>query len=194
VKIYKIAQTQYSDMYDLYEEVNEHVSSILSEYYDESRVQGSQMSWSVVPFARLQKIWQDYMKYGFVRDEKGLNMIADQILQNISKLEAATQLAGHGQLSDEEIEEQYGYKAPEGDNADFYFDFLSTKFGVPISDYGLKPLWSLAEKLIETQDYVQKLIIIDRMLNVVHQRGDLAALFIEGGYESLQQLSGKYNL
>jgi len=75
-----------------------------------------------------------------------------------------------------------------------YFDFLSTKFGVPISDYGLKPLWSLAEKLIETQDYVQKLIIIDRMLNVVHQRGDLAALFIEGGYESLQQLSGKYNL
>jgi hypothetical protein len=32
-------------------------------------------------------------------------------------------------------------------------------------------------------------VLVDRMLNVVHQRGDLAALFIEGGSASLSELS-----
>ena len=40
-------------------------------------------------------------------------------------------------------------------------------------------------------DYEKKLLLIDSILNIVHQRSDLATWFVQGGRESLTQLSGK---
>ena len=36
----------------------------------------------------------------------------------------------------------------------------------------------------------EKIVIIDQILNVAHQRSDLASWFIEGGSYSLSKLSG----
>ena len=88
----------------------------------------------------------------------------------------------------------------EGDfetNYDFYEDFLRVQQGsdenpsyeIPVSDYGLKPLWELAEELVNSTSYEESLVIVDQMLNVIHQRGDLASLFVEGGIRSLAELS-----
>ena len=55
------------------------------------------MDWDLVPAPRLIKIWNDYMKTGFVRDEKGIDMIAEIILTNIAKLNVNTILCGHEQ-------------------------------------------------------------------------------------------------
>jgi hypothetical protein len=91
-----------------------------------------------------------------------------------------------------EIIEANGYEINEDDEEtkdDFYQYFLETQYGTPISDYGLKPLWNIALKLAESNNDEEKLMLIDQMLNVVHQRGDLAALFIEGGSGALTQLS-----
>jgi hypothetical protein len=169
--------------------VNDAYSDILNEYFRKGRKKGSKMSWSVVPFGRLRKIWEDYAKFGFVRDEAGLNQIYIQILRNLARIQAATDLAGHGTMEVNDIVTERGFKPIADDNTDFYFEFINTAYGTPISDFGLPQLWNLAEKLTSAKTSEEKLVAIDRMLNVVHQRGDLAALFVEGGIPSLSQLS-----
>lgn len=178
---------------DTYEAISYARSSILSEFFSKKRKKGSKMSWTVVPFARLKKIWEDYSIYSVVRDEKGIEEIVDIMLNNLARLQASTELSGHTQQDPNDIMEEEGFpRLKDGSKQadDFYWNFLETDYGTPISDYGLNPLWKLAEQLTSAQNAEQKLVIIDQMLNICHQRGDLAALFIEGGTKSLSQLSG----
>lgn len=58
-----------------------------------------------------------------------------------------------------------------------------------ISDYGLKPLQELAGQLLNTHNSSSKVVVIDRMLNVVHQRSDMASWFVQGGSNALADLS-----
>jgi len=220
--------------------------------------------WSVIPFPRLKKIWEDFMMYGSVRDTKGLEMINDLMIDNTSKVSIFTNLAGHTQWGDEEaFDENIGYwvneqlnclfpskkvdtnqleipydntksgykqkepvKDPEpctivvhpfaqnffDENYDgemtrekFYellfeemkgrfFDYYQNdpegKLGGFISDYGLRPLEELLVELLRASTPEEKLLLIDRMLNVVHQRSDIADWFVEGGSHALAQLSG----
>jgi len=170
---------------DVYDDVFSEHSNIMEEYYDKKRKKGTKMNWVVIPFARLKKIWEDFSRYGIVRDTRGLDEIVNQIMKNLARLQAATDLSGHGGGFD--IEDT-GYEDPGGQNIDFYFDFLSTKYGEPVSDYGLPKLWKIAEKIYQTKKYEEKLLLLDQFLNVIHERGDLAALFIEGGSQSLTKL------
>ena len=223
--------------------------------------------WSVIPFPRLKKIWEDFMMYGSVRDTRGLEMIEDLMIDNTSKVSIFTNLAGHTQWGDEEaFEENIGYwvneqlncilpsqkadtsqleipydnpksgykqkqpvKDPEpcnsatavhpfaqqyvddnynGDSVgkeeirgmlfdemkgrffDYYQNDPEGKLGGFISDYGLKPLEELLVQLLRATTPEEKLLLIDRMLNVVHQRSDIADWFVEGGSHALGQLSG----
>jgi len=177
-KEYDIKAEEYFEMYD------EQIRNILEDYYDKKRKKGSMMSWDVIPFARLKKIWNDYTKTGVIRDEKGMQSIADQMIRILVRLNASNDLAGHGPGIDDE------YDRPSGDNAEFYFDYLETKHGTPISDYGLPKLNEIGNKLMFANDPVEQLLLVDQMLNIVHQRGDLSALFVEGGRASLDQLAG----
>jgi hypothetical protein len=81
------------------------------------------------------------------------------------------------------------------------YDELTTKFtwyytedpeeGQPyISDYGMQPLMTLVGELRRETKPEDKLVTIDKMLNVVHPRSDMASWFIEGGSSSLSKLSG----
>lgn len=174
---------------DIFELISNAQYEIMAEYYSKGRKKGSMMSWSVVPYARLKKIWKDFAELGFVRDEEGLNQIIDKVLSNLARLQAATELSGHSQLDSSEIIKELGFRVPGGKNADFYFYFLETPYGSPISDYGLPKLWALAEQLLTKTTAEEKLVVLDQFLNVIHPRGDLAALFIEGGKSSLADLS-----
>lgn len=178
---------------DVIYSVREAQENILREYYDKRRKKGSMMSWSVIPFDRLKKIWEDYAKTGVVRDERGVDDIANSILKILARLQASTDLAGHSQggMGGEDVAEELGFKPIDGRNSDFYWDFLETPYGTPVSDFGLPQLWKIAEQLFSARNAEDKLLLIDQMLNVVHQRGDLAALFIEGGSGALSQLSAK---
>lgn len=72
---------------------------------------------------------------------------------------------------------------------DYYI--VDPKSGQPyLSDYGLKPLVSLSYELSTTIEPEKKVVVIDKMLNVVHQRSDMAAWFVQGGSQALSQLSG----
>ncbi len=70
------------------------------------------------------------------------------------------------------------------------YDYFDDENGMArISDYGLEPLFKLLCKLVEDKTSESKLVTIDRILNVVHQRSDIAGWFIEGGSNSLLELS-----
>jgi hypothetical protein len=73
---------------------------------------------------------------------------------------------------------------------DYYMNDPEGKMGGFISDYGLKPLEDLLSELLRATTPEEKLLLIDRMLNVVHQRSDIADWFVEGGKSALAQLSG----
>jgi len=62
--------------------------------------------------------------------------------------------------------------------------------GQPVlTDYGLQPLLDLSEILITQDDPGEIIITINKMLDISHQRSDLAELFIEGGSKSLDFIS-----
>ena len=109
MKIYRIAQINSFD--DAASAISDEYSNILSEYY---RVKGKRgkpsphMSWKVIPFSRLKKIWVDYAKTGVVRDISGMDGIKSQLLGILAKLQAANDLSWHGSTSDEEIFESTG--------------------------------------------------------------------------------------
>jgi hypothetical protein len=188
VQDFLIRTAQYESYEDVLYSVDDAREDLMREFYNKRRKKGSMMSWSVIPFARLKKIWDDYAKYGVVRDEQGINEISNHMLKNLARLQAATELGGHSQLNTDEWAKEMGFKPIGGRNDDFYGSFLETQYGTPISDYGLPQLWELANNLLSASSSESKLVILDQMLNVCHQRGDLAALFIEGGKGSLDQL------
>lgn len=57
------------------------------------------------------------------------------------------------------------------------------------SDYGAKPLMTLALKLVEQDSPEEIIVTINKILDVAHQRSDLAELFVVGGSESQYEIS-----
>jgi hypothetical protein len=72
---------------------------------------------------------------------------------------------------------------------DYYMNDEEGEKGGFISDYGLEPLMTLLSQLRKETRPEDKLVTIDKMLNVVHQRSDIAKWFVEGGSRALAQLS-----
>lgn len=145
--------------------------------------------WTVIPFPRLKKIWEDFMTYGSVRDTRGLEMIEDIIQTNILKLYVNTELSGHSEVDPKYDFEEYGYT--EQDMEDFwsYIDKISD---YAFNDFGGRRLGltTLLGQVRKARTPEEKLPILDQILNVVHQTSDLASYFVEGGSSALSQLSG----
>ena len=61
------------DMYDARDNVQEEIFSDF--LYNNNEDFTKNITWQVVPYTRLKKIWEDYMKMGTVRDVKGIDAI-----------------------------------------------------------------------------------------------------------------------
>ncbi|MDA3779290.1 MAG: hypothetical protein PF487_03510 [Bacteroidales bacterium] len=59
-----------------------------------------------------------------------------------------------------------------------------------LSDFGLKPLYKLGREMADSNDATELIVLINKVLDVSHQRSDLAELFIEGGSATLDYISG----
>ena len=146
--------------------------------------------WHTVPAARLTKIWTDYSKNGFVRDVKGLEYIAQIMMENTQKLYANTLLAGHTEHSPEDyVQERLEGSWTEEDDYQFADHILDENNAWRISDYALRPLMEDSLQLMTANSPEQKLLIIDRMLNRIHARSDIAGLYVEGGTSTLNALA-----
>lgn len=57
-----------------------------------------------------------------------------------------------------------------------------------LSDFGLKPLWKLGQDLLNDKTPEEMIVTINKILDVSHQRSDLAEIFIEGGSSTLSAI------
>jgi hypothetical protein len=254
--------------WDLYEKQNDIKFQILHDFlYRNNPELTKRIPWRVVPAARLKKIWEDFIRHGVVRDEKGLDMIESIMISNALKLQVMTELAGHTSSDpDYDFEEAWGYyvddyigrvmpqpyadvdqteipfedptqphkrkpyREPFEPNSNFdnirnipfqnyveehendlnpqtikkdlmeiltehfyeYYSVDSQGHNI-LSDYGTDPLVNLAFELAKENNAEKKVVIIDKMLNIVHQRSDLATWFVEGGSRALSNISGYYS-
>ena len=151
---------------------------------------GGKQSWDFIPFPRLKKIWEDYIRYGFVRDEKGLDIIERVLTRNILKLNANTELSGHVSYSVDDKLEDYGLTIDDIWESEFGFNNYMRDDVTNISDYGLEPLLKLLVELRRKTKPEDRLVVMDKILNVVHYTSDLANIFLRGGSRDLDQLSG----
>ena len=174
------------------EEADAAKMDIMREFY-EARKKGvakpNSQPWTLIPAARLIKIWKDYARYGVVHDINGLNEIADRIIKNVARLAANTEFVGHTMVDpEEEYAEDFEYYGIKKKDMGRFMNFIQDdKF----SDYALKPLQDIVFEMMGAKTPEQRLILIDRALNVIHQRGDISAIFVEGGRDTLEYLAGQ---
>ena len=155
---------------------------------------GLKQSFQLAPIYRINKIWKYFAEHGIVLDEKGIEVIGMIFVRNIAMLSVNTELAGHTQNRPEDILIGFDDElTPEqvefilGDGLDNYIEDYNGQ--LRISDYGLPKLENLAFKFLSKDNTAEeKLMTIDMMLNVVHQRSDLSRIFVEGGAQSLDIL------
>ena len=196
------------DLYDLmndvkYQMFGEYISAVKKESPDpeNGKYLKARQSWEVVPFVQLKTVWEAFIDQGKVPDRMMvmLDKIEEVITENICKLNINTEMAGHSQHSPKEEWRQYLEGQIDEDKMDAYIDYLDSSFvdwieepsgQMRISDYGLDPLNKKLSELRKIGIPEKKLKKIDEILNVVHQRSDIAGMFIEGGSRALSQLSG----
>jgi len=142
---------------------------------------GSKQSWTTIPASEINRLWNEYAKWGRVGDHEALARVIEQFKENVAKLSANSELCGHGTSAPDY--EDLGLDENDQELMERFYYWVTE-----ISDYGTGPLINLAFSLDEAKSAEEALLILDRMLGVVHQRSDLSALFVEGGSKTLDQL------
>jgi len=132
----------------------------------------------------------------------------EKVINNIAILEAMTAIGGHtSYFPFEELNDIFFYDCDLGkctkeisDYSDACklleeYDLEDKNFPVwsngqwLLSDYGLEPLLKLSYEIGCMKDASMILLHLDKILNIVHERSDIAELFIVGGSKSLTQIS-----
>ena len=143
---------------------------------------GKPLVWPVASKARVHRVWEGFVKDGYVRDEEALDKIFMTMRDSVVRLEIATVVAEHSGVSPDTIlSEHLGEEQYEA-FAEWLVDFNGA---CRLSDYGLAPLQDAMALAFEAKTPAERLKYLDRALNVVHARGDLALLFIEGGRQTV---------
>ncbi len=158
-----------------------------------------------------QKALNDFMKFGQITNypTKYIYDWKNIIIENFTYLDVITMFYGHTSSFDVDTfndivfntdetgnrvndwSEAWEYIEENGYNE--ILDNILPKFSNGhdlISDYGLEPLRKIVEELYQTNDPNKILILINKALDVSHQRSDLSEIFIEGGENSLNRISG----
>ena len=194
----------YYDFYDI-----QHVHEILNEFMSDKENGRQVKKWRLIPFEQYRNALIEFVRYGeFMRfPTKYIDHWSEIVTENTMAIQAITELAGHtnhfpiddlndfiyGDIKGGENGEYFtNYKDGHDylDNLGFY-DWCKLPDGSDgWSDFGLKPLFKLIMELEEQTTPEKKIVVINKILDVYHQRGDLASAFIQGGSKALSQISG----
>lgn len=158
-----------------------------------------------------QKALNDFMKFGEITNypTKYIEDWKNIIINNYMYLDVITMFYGHTNYFDVDTfndmvlnTDETGNRVNDWSEAmeyieengyDEILDNILPKFSNGhdlISDYGLEPLRKIVHELLTTTDPNEVLVLINRALDISHQRSDLSEIFIEGGEQSLNRISG----
>lgn len=176
---------------DFLEMLFEAPGRVLEQY--RHRGAGESQTWQTVPVGVIQRIWNQHAQ-GFIPEssEKFIDRIAEKFMWNVAQLYGNTVLCGHTMEDPDEIAELWGLDPlTEEDYAEGIDEFMYHEGhgNICISDYALDPLIKDCAQLSQADTPEEKIVILDRMINRIHMRGDIASLFVEGGVPSLDELS-----
>ena len=124
------------------------------------------------------------------------------IMKNTAILRANTDLAGHSmsfpgyevaefaeRIDGMKIEPDYDEGSEWLDKKGLY-DWMQMPDGNDAwSDYGLEPLEKIFIEYNENLPPEKVLVLVNRALDVYHQRGDMASIFIQGGSKALSKIA-----
>lgn len=147
---------------------------------------GRPLDWPVLPRALVHRVWSDFSRDGYVRDDRALDNIFSAIRDNVMRLKLGTIAAEHTEVSPEVFFEEY--LTPEQCEPFALWMIETENDGWRLSDYGLEPLIDAVALAFEARTPALRLKYLDRALHVTHCRGDLAKLFIEGGRQSVVEM------
>lgn len=175
------------DFYRRRDEQLKDLATLLKQSQGKGRV-----PWKTIPASLLKRVWLIFGKYNRIK-ENDIDKIADQLLTNIARLQASTEMMGHTSYDARpEIEDNYGITFTDEEWDDWMSNYFTSKRGGwLLSDYGLEPLRKLYVVIFNAKTPEEKLYACDKALNVVHQRGDLAAMFVEGGVSTLNAIANQ---
>ena len=156
-----------------------------------------------------QKALEEFTKYGKLTSfpTKYVYQWMGIIIKNTIILDSNTALAGHKTYFPMDdfisfVERHFPEKAEEIDNIDEYdfldelglYDWMQMPDGSDAwSDFGLEPIEKILMKYNDNSTPEETLVLINKVLDVYHQRGDLPSIFIQGGTSSLSQITnGRY--
>ena len=179
-----------SDDYVHFDDFIERRDRILHKIINDFLKGAKHIYWPTIKSETLANVWLKYGKYGIV-DEEAMEKIADQMIDLVARLTVSTELSGHTPDDVREELDGIGYTFTDKQWKKL-LDTLEDKDGQwYLSNYGLEPLKRLALRLYKAETPEDKLHIVDRMLNVVHQRSDLAAMFVQGGTTTLNKIENQ---
>ena len=196
--------------YDYYEEYG--VDYVLNEFF--SNPNGKQNWGTLINPNMYEKALKEFTRFGTLTNSTFPSKYVYQwmgiIMRNTATLEANTQLAGHSQhfpIGDVvDFAENKGIELePTYDDcsnwleAQGLYDWMQMPDGSDAwSDYGLSPLWEIIKEYDENLPPEEVLVLVNRALDVYHQRGDMASIFIQGGSsthtrisENVEKMKGK---
>lgn len=174
--------------YDFVERYDKALESVVSAF--EASKKGDIYKWPKVRAARLKRVWLDFGKSGVVRDEKGAAEIRERILSNIALLRVTTELMAHSERSPKDVLEPHGEFSDS--DIDRLGDFLTDADGsYMLSDYGLPRVEQLYQNLFSAETSEEIVLAADKILNVIHQRSDMAGFFVEGGTKTLNEIASQ---
>jgi hypothetical protein len=171
----------------------------------ESIKQGKKIKYNKINPIQYKNALLEFMKYGeFYRFPSKIIIDWKNIcLRNTILLGIITDIYGHSEHFP--FEEFYNvFEIPEEQQDYSYytaFEYLDTEYNIVeytpkfsnghflISDYGLKPIYKLCLILLKQNNPNEIIVTINKILDISHQRSDLAELFIEGGSKSLDIIS-----
>lgn len=186
--------------YDYLEEYGAYY--VLEDFFDNPN--GKQNWGTLINPEMYAKALREFTKYGklihfptkYVYQWMGI------ILKNTAILCTNTDLAGHSQsfpIDDvvDIAEYRFGinlepnYEAcSEWLDEQGLYDWMSMPDGSDAwSDYGIDPLMKIIKEYSEDLPPEKVLVLVNRALDVYHQRGDMASIFVQGGSKALSKIA-----
>lgn len=158
---------------------------------------GRKLTYSRIKPLQLKLAWESYMRMGVVLRPNIIDSIQEIVVYNTCILSICTACMGHDTYNGiDDLVSTYELNGYQKRKLRYVFEswsawsFATFSNNQPLlSDFAFNRLNPLVISLIQEEVYEKKILILDRILNVVHQRSDLAELYVEGGSNTLSILS-----
>lgn len=152
-------------------------------------ISGKKQHFNLVRPEELKKIYKEHQEFGMIKNEKLLDSIIQRCIKNTAQLRVNTILYGHENTDPYEI---YKDHFEDGELSNDEFNDLVFEY-VPsdkISDYGLKWAEEIILRLMVAKNDNDKIVLLNHLFDIIHQRSDFAEYYVLGGKSALLQISG----